>query len=424
MNILLLFKKSTYAYRDVSSPFYKYYVNKLKSINRYGVTFRFVALFKRLCLSLVHKRPITYTFQQKNYYIYDTYNQARSLKALFDYDVNSVMLSIKTDVAGEQGINEFVPCLIALILSPILFSVFLFEKVIGVKTYSQAMFDLELYSLGQYLFYRFQFLASKPNSIVVANDHNPTLRALCYAAQACNIKVVYIQHASVSNHFPPLDCFDLALLDGQQSLEAYKDKNNEMCELLIIGAIRNLTFARNINTRDENKVGIAINPDTDLDQVRNYISRFIAYSSDIVIRVHPGQTKELPRIKKMFHELNVKITSPQEESLETFLFSSGFILAGSSSIHIEAIKVGAVSVFLEVDRDVKDNYGYMSKGCCLHFDNFILTFQNEILIKKERARQLKVASYFDCAISYDEIQAHTAINRAIELINKRVRIYG
>ena len=87
---------------------------------------------------------------------------------------------------------------------------------------------------------------TKPKLVIVSNDHSLNCRSLRLAAQILGIRTLYIQHASISNIFPPLE-FDYALLDGLVSYKKYvscyeKNKNNNRvkknaikCKVLLTG---------------------------------------------------------------------------------------------------------------------------------------------------------------------------------------------
>ena len=54
----------------------------------------------------------------------------------------------------------------------------------------------------------------RPKLALISNDHTVQARSLRISAEILGIKTLYMQHASVSEIFPPLE-FDYALLDGE-----------------------------------------------------------------------------------------------------------------------------------------------------------------------------------------------------------------
>tara|TARA_E500000331_G_scaffold326141_1_gene344053 strand:- start:288 stop:1073 length:786 start_codon:yes stop_codon:yes gene_type:complete len=86
----------------------------------------------------------------------------------------------------------------------------------------------------------------QPKLIILSNDHSIYARSLRITAEILEIKTLYIQHASVSKIFPPLE-FDYALLDGnvayQNYIACYRaqkknlriKKNAANCQVLLSG---------------------------------------------------------------------------------------------------------------------------------------------------------------------------------------------
>ena len=65
------------------------------------------------------------------------------------------------------------------------------------------------------------FFRKKPiRVLLIGNDHVSLFRAVILAAKENAIKTIYIPHASVGPHFPPLD-FDFALLEGEEMKRIY-----------------------------------------------------------------------------------------------------------------------------------------------------------------------------------------------------------
>ena len=70
--------------------------------------------------------------------------------------------------------------------------------------------------LGQYLHWRKAFKKSKAKYYIAANDHSGLSQIGFVAARDAGLKTIYIQHAAISDLFPPL-IVDYALLDGEDA---------------------------------------------------------------------------------------------------------------------------------------------------------------------------------------------------------------
>ncbi|EJF10515.1 hypothetical protein O71_08405, partial [Pontibacter sp. BAB1700] len=98
----------------------------------------------------------------------------------------------------------------------------LFFQFLSHRKHSTLRFvDLLYDAIGFYEVYLQKLQKYRPQAIVFANDHNADARAMLLAAKQLGIPTVYVQHSSVSNLFPPLS-FDLNLLEGQDSLDKYR----------------------------------------------------------------------------------------------------------------------------------------------------------------------------------------------------------
>lgn len=71
------------------------------------------------------------------------------------------------------------------------------------------------------VFSSFRRFRKWPRVMVVANDHTDFPVATSMVMQLFRIPVVYVQHAEVSESFPPLD-FDVSILRNERSLEVYR----------------------------------------------------------------------------------------------------------------------------------------------------------------------------------------------------------
>src|SRR5690606_28826483 len=63
--------------------------------------------------------------------------------------------------------------------------------------------------------------AVKPAVLIQANDHSPSRVALSMIMKGLGVPRVYLQHAEVTQHFPPLD-FECSVLRNEQSRDTYE----------------------------------------------------------------------------------------------------------------------------------------------------------------------------------------------------------
>ncbi|MFI8622105.1 hypothetical protein ACIGBN_14215 [Marinomonas sp. NPDC078689] len=247
-------------------------------------------------------------------------------------------------------------------------------------------------------------LLSRPKLIVMTNDHNVSNRSLRLAAEVLGIKTLYMQHASVSNLFPPLE-FDYALLDGQVSLDRYNEcfdmakekplrllRNIRKCHVLLSGQKKTIEKRKGSNER---AVGIAVNKLDDFKNVEELVFKLIRFGKDCFIRTHPSQpSKFIDKIKKMSEEnINVFFSDSRIEDLTEYFLKINSLISGDSSIHIEAALTGMPTFYYEMSDDIyqSDYYGYVKNGVSYYLDyGFEL---KDLDLKENDARSFSIKRY-------------------------------
>jgi hypothetical protein len=236
----------------------------------------------------------------------------------------------------------------------------------------------------------------RPKCLILANDHSEKQRALRYAAKELNIPIVYIQHASISNFMPPLD-FDLSLLEGQGAWDKYKTLGIIKGDVRLIGMPKfdNFIQFRNDSTTIQN-IGICANL---LDNQAN-ITRLINATQvkfpecKITFRPHPGD-------KRIFEIPNIIKKSTKTESIFDFLKRQDLIIAGSSSVHLEAVLLNVSSIYFEVSElqeNMKDAYGYVKNGLVEQASNLDNLMNKIELGINNRPSVLHKARYYNAVI--------------------------
>lgn len=201
-----------------------------------------------------------------------------------------------------------------------------------------------------------------PSLVIVANDHSLPQRAFFRAAQSLNIKTAYVQHASVSENFPPLE-FDYVFLDGQESLDKYT-ANNKTCKskIYLYGNPR-FDIINSLNTEitsSNNKCGIAINAVDFPDRVAKLIQKLHQdiENISITIRPHPAMDQHFWNTfadKNKCLLSNAKIENPFE-----FIAHNDFFISGESSFHLDVALTGKTSFFYNfTDKPTLDHYSYI-----------------------------------------------------------------
>ncbi|WP_313206013.1 hypothetical protein [Psychrobacter faecalis] len=213
----------------------------------------------------------------------------------------------------------------------------------------------------------------KPKFVITANDHNVPNRCMLAVAHELGIETAYLQHASVSNIFPALRV-NYAFLDGQCALDVYRqcEKNQPESDrvvpipkVFLSGQKKRIKKADN---KDIGSIGIALNSLDEADIAISFISQLASMEYHIVIRWHPGQSE---REVKIYRELSLKsnhitLSEPKSEKVGDFLSRITWLVAGNSSIHLEAALAGVTSMYYELTpANISDYYGYVKNGLAI-----------------------------------------------------------
>lgn len=224
--------------------------------------------------------------------------------------------------------------------------------------------DLLYDAIGFYEVYLQKLKRYRPQAIVFANDHNADARAMLLAAKELGIKTVYVQHSSVSNLFPPL-AFDLNLLEGQDSLDKYRQCGPVQGRVEFIGMPKADRFVPLRNTSQQvQTLGIACNlmdRVEEVEQLLGQISRDFPQLR-ILLRPHPRDKRSYTFATGI--NPNISLSNAQQQSVFEYLQGIDMLVSGNSGIHLEAVLLNVWSVYYNFNpkEELHDYYGYVAKG--------------------------------------------------------------
>jgi hypothetical protein len=232
------------------------------------------------------------------------------------------------------------------------------------KASTLRFFDLLYDAVGFNEVYLQKLRKYKPKAIVFANDHNADARAMLLAAKAADIKTVYIQHASISPIFPPLQ-FDLSLLEGQDSLDKYKLCGSVDGRLELVGMPKADAYVPFRNTNQAIKtIGIGCNLMDATAEIENLLRQLTTDFPQLsfILRPHPRDTRNF----KSIAGINPNITISDGKKVATFdyLQQLDVQISGNSGIHLEAVLLNVWSIFynMNTEENLHDYYGYIQHG--------------------------------------------------------------
>jgi len=241
---------------------------------------------------------------------------------------------------------------------------FLLLKIEGKRTYQ--LIDLIFNSIGWMEAFDNAVKKFKPKSITFSNDHSYIPRALLLMAKKNKVPTIYIQHATVTGSFPPLE-FDLNLLEGQDAFDKYKAKGiNGTVKFIGMPRFDKFYTKRKESVRGDIKtVGFAFNTVDSIDIIYEAIKDLIKElpSIKVVVRKHSKDPRDFKTPLKNING-NIIFSDSLSEDSFGFLLGCDLLIAGDSAIHLDACMLNVVSYYYNFSSGskIKDLYGFLEKG--------------------------------------------------------------
>lgn len=227
-----------------------------------------------------------------------------------------------------------------------------------------------------YLPYFFDLLAkSKPGFVILANDHSVANCCIRLAADTLGVRTVYLQHACVSESFPALN-FDYAFLDGLDALEKYGESEKtggfgglvfsgkRERQVFLAGQQKRITVSRPASGGFV--VGIGTSDLDDFDVLETFLRAISRRGVKVIVRTHPGQPIAFIERLLAYRGENPLVEHCDSNSvgLIPFFESCSVLVAGNTSLHLEAALAGLRTYYIEFKREesLPDYYGFVRSG--------------------------------------------------------------
>lgn len=200
----------------------------------------------------------------------------------------------------------------------------------------------------------------KPAALVQANDHSAARVALSMVMKALGVPRVYLQHAEVTNHFPPLD-FEYSVLRNRQSLRTYEQIGPIAGRVYILSR-HDEPFARSRLQRPrEEPVTVVIYPTSRIrgEQLKDVVAALSSnpFIARVLIKAHPASRAA------DFASLD----APGVRLIKDIPAEDHVALVGNSAVAIELLHFG-IPVYQNFDFDpiAPDYYGFVRRGLTKH----------------------------------------------------------
>lgn len=404
-------------------------------------SFKTLFFFIKKVLALVH---IRYSYPERTRVVAfaGTDNQLNSLKTtineLADKNIscccivhhtvrlNSAQLRNRTAVIFNLRVI-FIGCMIFLVRAPLL----LLKLKNGRMASSRIAQVVRYRYVYLYLAYFFDFLqAVSPELVMVSNDHSIPNRCLRIAAVQLGIKTLYMQHASVSELFPPLG-FDYAFLDGKVAAQRYDAcyrrfsdckaivEYAKKCHIVLSGQKKSVKTLENVYQK-EVVVGVAVNNLDSEDDILELLNNLESQRILTIIRTHPYQHETVLRTIRDYTQSNDRClwSDPSKENVACFFSKITCLIAGDSSIHLEAALAGRQTFYYKGVRTNRydDYYGYVKNGLSLELSPGFNVKQIERSSSFATARDAVIRNYSETYLTEWQGEEGKLVAQSVALI--------
>jgi hypothetical protein len=225
------------------------------------------------------------------------------------------------------------------------------------------VFDHYLISYGLYIYANKWIRNVLPKVLILSNHTNTINRVILTVAKINNIKTIYVQHASVTDKFPPLT-FDYSLLEGMDSLKKYSRSGYTKTKAFLIGMPKfDLYFSYTNKNDNVRSIGICLNALDSFDkfveickEIRNKYP-----AVEIIIRPY-GIKRKLSDWEYLEKKYNVAFSDFNKEKSFDFLIKVDAIISGDSNIILEAALMNVFPIYYDSFKQKLDYYGFIENG--------------------------------------------------------------
>lgn len=294
-------------------------------------------------------------------------NQAHSLRPLLPYLDKTCWCKDRNQVKDGYPFPSFWAHFISLFFIPMVIVQFWRgRKTHDIGIQSRYGMDRYLLTYGYYVVARLWLRRHAPKAVVIANDAIIYLRTVAQAAKDEQIATFYLQHASITERFPPLMC-DYALLDGIDALETYAAIGESDTTVFLIGMPKFDKAFGAINTHPTvSAVGICVNMLDSIERVEELCALLQQRFPDLrkYLRPHPRETRT-GQWRQLGKRYGFTISDPGEEDSFGFLQKIDVMLADNSSIHVEAALLNVYPIQYSFSGGgMTPTYGFIERGLC------------------------------------------------------------
>lgn len=262
--------------------------------------------------------------------------------------------------------------------------------------HAQALPQLQaVIAVATLLFYQRHPLPEAARVLCTASDHSPVCQSLLFLAAHSGRKTCYIQHAPVTEYFPPLS-YDLTILHDKASARAYERAALRTGTTVPLRIVYLPPFKREYEPLHLGEppytVGICLSFLPNVRRLAALVDQLAVHPSvkGIVLRKHPRCTMYLTRLCR--HA--IASLQPEGETADAFFDQVDIVLVPNSGMTIEALHRGRPTFFTPGADDIPDDYyGFVANGIVPEFRAELLDDRDAMLAFFEDAWQTRFGEH-------------------------------
>ena len=209
--------------------------------------------------------------------------------------------------------------------------------------------------------------------VCIASDHSPINMALLHVARLRGLKICYLQHAPVAEHFPPLD-YDLSVLFDGKSAGVYdraaQRRNTKTRGRIVALPPFDTEYVPISLGPPPFRIGICLSYLFNAEGVTDLVQQMEHQPavSEVKLRRHPRCTSDIAALLDAS-----KVAEESSGSVANFVDACDIVLVPNSGVAIEALHLGKPTCYTpNVDFISYDYYGFVRAGVLPIFSPEIL----------------------------------------------------
>lgn len=361
--------------------------------------------------------------RNKIVFFYQSKNNFNTIKTVQEITPNSILLhTIPTPWSKGYLFPTGIAYLIALTFLPLAFYHMVKSKG-KYKTAFRAFFNKYWRTYGLIIAYELYLRCLSPKAMILTNDHCREPLIVSSICKEKRIPVFFIPHGSFSGETLEKNpmYFDFALVSGEDQKTRIETALPN-CKCYMIGRpLSDSSLLKKNKSLTLRQIGVCINPMDNLVNI-DKLCDLIMEKTNVTMVIRPHPSMNTSKLKKIVSSKKIEVSNSISENPIDFLTRVDGIIAGCSSIILDAAEMNVYPIFYDSSRRYDDFNNFVKRGLADFAANpeDCVKLLKQASIKKPNVRIN--AKYYNGTIGTEYDGKSTIL--AKELIIKNINRYG